>query len=108
MSGASKIAKTKEMAEFLAKLGVDFKVKRFTILLSESAKPTFRFLKNLKNLNTVPFNVANAFDIWNSGLLILDENIFGDQVKGERQEVKENKKSAVKRTVKKPSNKVTK
>lgn len=108
VSGIDKIAKTKEAGEFLKKLGSEVKAKRFTFILSDKAAKAFRFLRNLGNANVVSFKDASALDIFKGGIIVLDEDIFGNQVKGERQEVKEDKKPVVKKAVKKPSDKVTK
>lgn len=86
--GISKVAKTKEMAELLAKIGSALKAGRFTIVLSEKARPALRYLRNLKNLKTVFYKDVNAFDIVDGGMLILDTDIFAKKIN--KEELKDN------------------
>lgn len=76
LKGISAVTKTKEVAEFLSKLGKDVKAKRFTFLLSDTNLKGFRFLRNVKNVKTVLYKNASAFDIIGAGQIVLDEDIF--------------------------------
>jgi len=76
VSGLSKIAKTKEAAQFLAKIGKDLKAKRFTFMLSGKSPEVHKFLRNLSAAETVSYKDANAFNIFRGGMLILDQDIF--------------------------------
>ena len=98
VSGISKLAKTKEMGELLKKLTDETKARRFTILLSEKTGPIFKFLRNIKDLETVSFKDANAFDIWDAGLLILDEDIFMKEEKSEKKQKTEIVKKVAKKS----------
>lgn len=86
VSGLSKIAKTKESAGFLKKLGGELKAKRFTFVLSEGAATVNKFIRNLKDASFVSYKDVNAFDIYYGGTIIMDEDIFGtkDVSKGEK------------------------
>ena len=76
VSGLSKIAKTKEPAGFLKKLGTELKAKRFTFVLSEGSVAVNKFIRNLKDANLVSYKDVNALDIYYGGTIILDEGIF--------------------------------
>ena len=91
VSGISKIGKTKEAKDFLKALEKETSAKRFTFVLGDGAKSASRALRNLKNANHVFYRNANALDIYRGGMIIVDEEIFEDRVKGKRQEVKEKK-----------------
>jgi large subunit ribosomal protein L4 len=85
VSGVSKIAKTKEVAEFLKKLTA----KRFTVLLSDKSGVANKFLRNLSNVRAVGYKDANALDILNGGQILIDEEVF------EKKETKVAKKEVV-------------
>ncbi|HKB88458.1 MAG TPA: 50S ribosomal protein L4 [Patescibacteria group bacterium] len=76
LRGVSGLTKTKEAGEFLEKLSKEVKAKRFTFLMSEGNLKSFRFLRNLKNVTTVLYKNASAFDIFKGGQLVLDESVF--------------------------------
>jgi large subunit ribosomal protein L4 len=76
LRGISQLAKTKEAGEFIQKVEKDTKAKRFTFLMSDTNLKSFRFLRNIKNITTVLYKNANAFDIIGAGQLVLDEDIF--------------------------------
>lgn len=96
IEGISKLTKTKEMGQFLEKLGKEMRATRFTVLLSEKSNIAAKYLRNIDNLKFVNFKNANAFDIWNAGLLILDEDVF--KAKSDEEKVKNEK--VVKKTTK--------
>lgn len=76
VDGISKVVKTKEAGDFLKKLTKDTKAERFTFVLSEKAIEAWRSLKNLAEAKTVLYKDANALDIYNGGMLVLDNGIF--------------------------------
>jgi large subunit ribosomal protein L4 len=86
LRGISALGKTKEAAEFLEKLGGEVKAKRFSFLISEANLKNFKFLRNLKNVTTLLYKNASAFDIIGAGHIVLDEDVF---TKKEVKEVKE-------------------
>jgi large subunit ribosomal protein L4 len=96
LRGLSKLSKTKEAAGFLGKLVKDVFTQiprqkaRFTFLLSESAAGARRFLRNLKNVNAIPYKDASALDVYRGGILVLDEDIFAGkkQAAGKKKGVK--------------------
>ncbi len=76
ISGLSKIAKTKEVAELIKKLTKNTGAKRFTFVLSEKSQPAFKSLRNLSKVRPVLYRDINAFDIFYGGSIVLDEDIF--------------------------------
>jgi len=96
VSGISKIAKTKEVAEFLKKVSA----KRFTFLLSEKSKEALKFLRNLSNVRALYYKDANAFDVLGGGMLVIDEDAFAVETPKKEETVKVSK-VAVKKVVKK-------
>jgi large subunit ribosomal protein L4 len=77
VSGLSKFAKTKEAGELIEKLiKINPKIKRFTLVLGETEKGSLRALRNLKNVKTVSFRNLTAYDVYVSGMLVLDKDIF--------------------------------
>ncbi len=76
VSNISKVSKTKEAAGLLAKITKDMKAKRFTFVLSEGARESVKFLRNLEAAEAVSYKDANAFNIYKGGMLILDQDIF--------------------------------
>jgi large subunit ribosomal protein L4 len=108
VSGTSKVAKTKEVAEFVKKL----EGKRFTFVVSDKAKETMRFFRNLKNVEAVFFKDITAKQILTGGIILVDEEVFEKANKEEKKigaktEVKLEKKEAVK-SVKKVVKKASK
>lgn len=74
--GIAKIIKTSQAADLLSKLNKDMGAKRFTFVLSEKAKEAFRSLRNLKTASAFDYKDITALNIWNGGVLILDQEIF--------------------------------
>jgi large subunit ribosomal protein L4 len=72
VSGISKLAKTKEVSEFLKTL----KSKRFTFLISEKSISVLKFLRNVENVKAVFYPKASALDIFNGGTIVIDEDVF--------------------------------
>lgn len=71
-SGFGTLAKTKEVQEFVGKLGG----KRFLFLLSEKNKKAAEKIRNLIGTKVKLFTSANALDIIKGGTLVLDKDIF--------------------------------
>lgn len=87
VSGFAGVAKTKEVAEFLKKQTAT----RFTLLISEKSRSIVRFAKNLSNAKVITYKDASAFDIWNGGMLLIDETVFEakkEDVKSKKEGVK--------------------
>ena len=95
LRGISALAKTKEVGEFLKKMAVETKTKRFTFLLSDTNLKNFKFLRNLQDATTVLYKNASAFDIIGAGQIVLDEDVFEKKVEPKKAPV------AVKKVVKK-------
>ncbi|MGA2910369.1 MAG: 50S ribosomal protein L4 [Candidatus Microgenomates bacterium] len=76
VSGLSRVDKTKTVGDFLKSLAKSFKAKSFTFILSNDAKETVKFLRNLSSVRTIFFKDANAFDIYTGGLILMDAGIF--------------------------------
>lgn len=72
VSGISKILKTKEASDFIKKIGGA----RVTFVLSETSRPSIKFLRNLATAKSVFYKDINAYDIYLGGLLVLDQDIF--------------------------------
>lgn len=94
VSGVATLGKTKEAAGFLAKLTKEIKAKRFTFVLSDSAKESFKFLRNLGNASAFFYKEVNAFDIWNGGIIVLDKEIFEKVAKPVQKTAKKTVKKA--------------
>jgi large subunit ribosomal protein L4 len=88
VSGIGKIAKTKEVKALIHALGEEMKAKTLTFVLSKEAAPATKFLRNLMNVRAILYPDSNAFDIWDGGLIILDEEIFGKIKTGSKEPVK--------------------
>jgi len=71
-SGFGKIEKTKEVGEFVKKMGG----KRFTFIVSDENKTAVKKIKNLKNAKAILFKDLNTKAIVDGGTLILDKDIF--------------------------------
>lgn len=102
VSGLSKIAKTKEAGEFLAKVGKEIGSKRFTFILSDKTMGAFRFLRNLGNAKAVTYKDVNAFDIYTGGTIVLDEAVFeaAKPAKAEAKKIEKPVEKVAKKTVK--------
>lgn len=76
VSGMDKVAKTKEISEFLKKSGV----KNCTILLADKSKDSAKFYRNLKGVRTMFYKDVSAFEILRGGMLFIDEGVFEKEV----------------------------
>jgi large subunit ribosomal protein L4 len=76
VSGLSKIEKTKSVVELTGALTKATGAKRFTFVLSESGKEAFKYFRNLKLANAFYWKDANAYDIFDGGLIVLDSEVF--------------------------------
>ena len=77
VSGVSTLKATKEAAAFLKKL--DSKAKKFVVALSGANMDKARFVKNVANVEVLPFVNLNAFHVIRGGILVLDRQIFGKE-----------------------------
>jgi len=76
VSGLSKIEKTKSVVELTNALTKATGAKRFTFVLSESGKDAFKYFRNLKLANAIFWKNANAYDIFDGGLIVIDSEVF--------------------------------
>ncbi|MCX6704439.1 MAG: 50S ribosomal protein L4 [Candidatus Woesebacteria bacterium] len=81
VSGLSKIEKTKSASALIAALIKATGAKRFTFVLSEGAKPAAKFFRNLSAANAIFWKDANAYDIFDGGMIVLDSEIFPKKTK---------------------------
>ncbi len=84
VSGLSKIEKTKSVVELTKALTKITGDKRFTFVLADGAGAAVKFFRNLKLANAIFWKNANAYDIFNGGLIVLDSEVF----KAKKEEVK--------------------
>ncbi len=101
VSNISKVAKTKEAAVLLAKITKDTKAKRFTFVLSDGARESVKFLRNLEAAEAVSYKEASAFNIFKGGMLILDQEIFAKEKPAVKPVKEVVKKAAIKKVTKK-------
>lgn len=78
VEGLDKLTKTKEVAEFLNKLGS----KRVTFILGDKNVKANKFISNLENAKAVLYRNVTAFEILEGGMLLVDSSVF------EKKEVK--------------------
>ncbi|MCX6703839.1 MAG: 50S ribosomal protein L4, partial [Candidatus Woesebacteria bacterium] len=76
VSGLSKIEKTKSASELITALIKATGAKRFTFVLSEGAKTAAKFFRNLSAAKAIFWKDANAYDIFDGGMIVLDSEIF--------------------------------
>lgn len=76
VTGISKIEKTKSVSELAKTLTKATGAKRFTFVLSDGAKEAVKFFRNLKLANAIFWKDANAYDIFDGGMIVMDEEIF--------------------------------
>jgi large subunit ribosomal protein L4 len=81
VSGLSKIEKTKSASELITALIKATGAKRFTLVLSEGAKTAVKFFRNLSAANAIFWKDANAYDIFDGGMIVLDSEIFPKKTK---------------------------
>lgn len=78
VSGISKLEKTKSAQELINALKKATSAKRFTFVLSDKAKSTLKVLRNLANVSCVLYKNTSAFDVYRGGMIVVDEEIFGE------------------------------
>ena len=80
VSGVDKFTKTKEVGEFLGKLG--FAGKRIIFAVSEENYKSFnKAARNLKNIKVKPFTGLTAYDVFFSDKLVFDQTVLGKDKK---------------------------
>jgi len=92
VSGFEKIEKTKDMAALIAAISKSTKAKRFTFVFSKDNSGKIKFMRNISFVTGFVYPGISAYEIWNGGLIVMDESIF---------EVKKEVKKVVKKEVKK-------
>jgi large subunit ribosomal protein L4 len=92
VTGLSKVVKTKEVASLMSALTKILTAKRFTFVLSESAKPAYKAFRNIELANTFPWKDASVYDIFDGGMIVMDAEIF----KAKSEEVKAKSEKVIK------------
>jgi large subunit ribosomal protein L4 len=113
VDGLSKIEKAGDAKEMLSRIAKEEKytTKRFTVVLSEGNVGTLRYLRNLRNVETVQYRSLNAYAVFFGGILVVDAEAFAEGGKTEKapssakatagKKEKVEKKVVVKKSVKK-------
>lgn len=76
VSGLLKIEKTKEVSELTKALTKATGAKRFTFVLSEGASPAVKCFRNFTAAEAIFWKDANAYDVFDGGMIVLDSEIF--------------------------------
>lgn len=100
ISGMSSIKKTNEMKNFIKLVGESLKVNKFTFVLSDKNTNLIKLTRNLGNSKTILYKELNVQNVFLGGVIVLDEEIFGNA-----KETKKVEKEVVKKTVKKENKK---
>lgn len=85
VEGLSKIKKTKEAAELINKIIEKEKLNpnsKFLFALSEHNKDVVLYLRNLKNVSTVPFASLNAYNVFYSSVVLIDKEALEKESSG--------------------------
>jgi large subunit ribosomal protein L4 len=93
VSGLSKIAKTKSASELLTALTKATGARRFTFILADGAKKAVKFFRNLSAANTIFWKDANAYDVFDGGMIVLDAEIFAKNIEAVKKPVKKETKT---------------
>ena len=88
VSGLSKIAKTKSASELLGALTKATGARRFTFVLADGAGQAIKFFRNLSAANAIFWKDANAYDIFDGGMIVLDSEVFAKKVEAVKKEIK--------------------
>jgi large subunit ribosomal protein L4 len=92
VSGLSKFEKTKSASELIAALTKVTGAKRFTFILADGSKSAVKYFRNLKLASALFWKDANAYDIFDGGLIVLDSDIFAKKVEETKKVVKKETK----------------
>jgi large subunit ribosomal protein L4 len=76
VSGISKIEKTKSVSELTKALTKATGAKRFTFVLADGANAVVKYFRNFTAANAIFWKNANAYDIFDGGMIVLDSEIF--------------------------------
>jgi large subunit ribosomal protein L4 len=76
VSGISKIEKTKSVSELTKALTKATGAKRFTFVLADGASEALKYFRNFTAANAIFWKNANAYDIFDGGMIVLDSEIF--------------------------------
>lgn len=85
------IKMTKDANSLISKLLKDVGASRTTVVLSLENKKQGAFFRNIKDTNIVIFESLNAYDVFYSGLLVFDSNIFKSEKKTQSKKTKSKK-----------------
>lgn len=90
VSGIAKIEKTKAVSELTKALTKITGAKRFTFILSEGASAAVKYFRNFTAANAIFWKDANAYDIFDGGMIVLDSEVFAKkaEVKAKTEVVK--------------------
>lgn len=104
VSGISKITKTKEIVDLVKLLRKETSAQKITFILSDKSEGAVRSIRNLAGTGCVFYKNANALDIYEGGLIVMDEEIFlGNKKEEKDQKTLKQFQKTVKKTNKKPS-----
>jgi large subunit ribosomal protein L4 len=83
VNGAGNLTKTKDAAVLIDKIAEkEDNVRengKFTFVLSENDKGVVLALRNIPNIATVSFRNLNVYDIYFGGMIVIDQDAFGEQ-----------------------------
>ena len=88
VDGFLKVKRTKEgsllLEKILKDLNIEEKNPKVLIALSEKNKDAAKYFRNIKNVRILPFRNLNAYEVYNSSLVILDKEALdqGTEKKG--------------------------
>jgi len=74
VDGVKTLKKTKEAANFIAKVGGELKSKRFAFAGADTG--SLKFFRNIGNVNAVRFMDLNAYEVMKNGVLVIDKRVF--------------------------------
>lgn len=93
VSGLSKVEKTKSVSELTSTLTKATGAKRFTFVLSEGAKGTVKYFRNLSNAKAVFWKDTDVYTIFDGGMIVLDSEIFAKKPETTKKAVNKETKS---------------
>jgi large subunit ribosomal protein L4 len=96
VTGLSKLEKTKAVSELAKALTKATGAKRFTFVLSDGASSAVKYFRNFTTADAIFWKNANAYDIFNGGMIVLDSEILIDkkQVTSDKKQETTKKKRA--------------
>jgi large subunit ribosomal protein L4 len=86
VTNISSLKKTKEAASLIDKIASKEKKfngdSRFTFALSEKNKNAQLALRNINNVEVIPFRDLNAYKVFHGGVLVVDKEVLDEQKSG--------------------------